>query len=83
MFNFCLTIDSVLRGADSSICITNQLKQLQVREFCDERAMFTNDQHCPVLNIKIEVSNNNYKFKNHFMFSMATEIEYVFYLQIF
>ena len=52
-----------------------------VREFCDERAMFTNNQNCPVLNIKIKVNNNNnnYKFENHFMFAMATEIEYVFY----
>ena len=48
LFNYRL-----LRVADSSICVTNQLEQLQVREFCDERAMFTNDQNCPVLNIKI------------------------------
>ena len=53
VFNFYLTIVSVLRVADSSICITNQLKQLQVGEFCDERAMYTNDQNYPVLNIKI------------------------------
>ena len=33
VFNFCLTIDSVLRVADSSICITNQLKQLQVQMY--------------------------------------------------
>ena len=33
VFYFCLTIDSVLRVADSSICITNQLKQLQVQMF--------------------------------------------------
>ena len=32
-FNFCFTIDSVLRVADSSICITNQLKQLQVQMY--------------------------------------------------
>ena len=32
-FNFCLTIDSVLRVADSSICITNQLKELQVQMY--------------------------------------------------
>ena len=30
---FGLTIDSVLRVADSSICITNQLKQLQVQMY--------------------------------------------------
>ena len=48
-----------------------------VRKFCDERAMFKNNQNCPVLNIQIS-ANNNYKFENHFMFAMATEIEYVF-----
>ena len=53
VFNFCLTIVSVLRVADSSICITNQLKHLQVCEFCDERAVFSNDQNYPILNVKI------------------------------
>ena len=55
-----------------------------VRKFLDERAMFTINQNCPVLNIQIYVNNsNNYKFETHFTFAMATEIEYVFYLQIF
>ena len=45
-----------------------------VRKFCDERAMFKNNQKCPVLNIQIKANNNNnYKFENRFMFAMATK----------
>ena len=74
--NFCLTIDSVLRVADSSIHITNQLKQLQVQMYAS--SVLTNNQNCPILNVQIVNNNNNYKFETHFMFAMATEIEYVF-----